>query len=90
MARYENKKYLAYVRSFGCLVCGQGAQAHHLKMMYPAGMGVKVHDYLTAPLCAICHGDLHRFGDEATWWALKGVDPVEWANKKWRAYNADN
>lgn len=88
MKRYDDQKYLAHVRSFPCLVCGKSAQAHHLKMIYLGGMGKKVHDYWTVPLCFTCHDALHRFGDERTWWDMQGVDAEAWAKETWRKYNA--
>jgi len=30
--------------------------------------------------------ELHRFGDERTWWDLEGVDPKGWASKNWEKY----
>lgn len=53
-------------------------------------MGVKVDDKFTVPLCALCHHELHRFGNEQTFWDLNGIDAMAWAEKKWRQYNADD
>lgn len=50
--------------------------------------GVKVSDCWCVPLCFTCHDDLHRFGDEETWWALKGLDPVAWAKESWTKWNS--
>lgn len=85
--RIVAEKYLRHVRSHGCLVCGQPSQAHHLKFVELAGMARKVGDDKTVPLCAICHHELHRFGDEKIWWALQGIDPLRWAEQSWREYN---
>jgi len=49
-------------------------------------LSLKVSDYNTVPLCHAHHMELHRHGNEEQWWALKGVDPIEFitevANEK--------
>jgi hypothetical protein len=30
---------------------------------------------------------LHHYGDERTWWDLKGIDPIEWAKYNWETFN---
>jgi hypothetical protein len=53
---YRSKKYLAFVRSHGCIVCGKPAEAHHVRRSYwGAGTAIKPHDYVTIPLCRDCH-----------------------------------
>jgi len=42
------------------------------------------------PLCRDCHSELHRYGDEKTWWDLIGIDPVNWAKVNWDRYNGDS
>lgn len=44
-------------------------------------MGVRVSDHLTVPLCAFHHQELHASGREELYWAMRGVDPVEWMEK---------
>ena len=41
-------------------------------------MSKKSGDDWAVPLCYEHHGELHYYGDEKTWWDLKGVDPMEW------------
>lgn len=41
-------------------------------------MGLKSGDEWAVPLCAEHHGELHAYGNEETWFALKGVDPRAW------------
>lgn len=77
----KDQRFLSYVRQFGCLVCGQPSQAHHLKFTELAGMARKVSDYNTVPLCFRCHEALHKFGDEQTWWDLQGINPMKWATE---------
>jgi len=48
--------YLAYVRSFCCLICGRsGVDAHHQPRAGHGAMGIKVSDYRAVPLCRCCH-----------------------------------
>ena len=54
---YRNAAYLRFVRSHGCLVCGQPAEAHHVRRSYwGAGLSQKPHDYVAIPLCRGHHG----------------------------------
>jgi hypothetical protein len=38
----------------------------------------------TVPVCRTHHRELHRYGDEASWWSGVGVDPVDVALRLWR------
>jgi len=87
VANVRDKGYLKNVRGNNCLSCGgPSAHAHHLKMVEAAGQGLKVGDEWTVPLCFECHDALHRYGDEQTWWDIKGVDPKGWAKQNWKEY----
>lgn len=44
---------------------------------HPA-LSKKVSDYNTISLCGNHHRELHSLGNEEQWWALQGVDPIEW------------
>jgi len=46
-------------------------------------MGRKVSDEFTVPLCRGHHRELHRSGDEATWWEKHGIDPTLTARALW-------
>jgi len=51
--------YLDFVREHECCVPGCGVEptvAHHFGKR---GMGTKCDDYLTVPLCDLCHKKLH-------------------------------
>jgi len=88
--RVRSQKYLKTLRGSPCLVCGYGAEAHHIMFAEPNAMGMKVGDNWCVPLCHSCHMKLHRFGDERTWWDLQGVDPVKWARLNWEKFNESN
>ena len=70
MKRYRNAKYLSWVRSLPCSICGgEAGQAHHIigvgKM---SGMGLKAPDWAVMPVCGMCHGIVHSM-------------PIHWDNQ---------
>jgi len=68
MKPIRSPKYLAWIRSFRCVVCDAPApsHAHHYGRGREAGgMGLKPDDYRTVPLCWRCHGEYHQKGSEA-------------------------
>ena len=46
-------------------------------------MARKVSDEFTVPLCRGHHREVHRCGDEATWWKSAGIDPTIAARSLW-------
>lgn len=54
----RDSDYLAHVRKHPCCSCGatEAIHAHHVAS---GGMGQKASDYLTAPLCGVCHQHWH-------------------------------
>jgi hypothetical protein len=83
-------KYLNTVRGQPCLSCGKPGEAHHSNIAMRRGVGLKVGDNWVVPLCHRCHMELHHFGDEASWWAILGVDPLEWAKTSWSKFNVNH
>jgi hypothetical protein len=82
--RHRDKAHLKFVASQPCLVCGRSpADAHHLRFTQPRGMGLKVSDEFTVPLCRTHHRDNHRFGDEQAWWGRHAIDPVGTSRQLW-------
>ena len=59
----RDRVYLDYVRSFPCAWCrrGQPSEPHHF-MERGGGMGMKVDDHYTVPLCRECHQQWHTEG----------------------------
>ena len=67
-----------------CLICGRApSHAHHIRYAQSKGLGIKVSDEFTVPLCAIHHTENHTTGDERTWWAKHGIDPLPVAQHLW-------
>jgi hypothetical protein len=57
---------------------------HHIPFAQPRALGRKVSDEYTVPLCRGHHREVHRYGDEAAWWAKVGIEPLKVARKLWR------
>lgn len=73
-------------------MCGSPprVQAHHLRHSENRSMGKKVSDKWTVPLCWQCHADCHTRGNESEWWALNGIDSIEWAEENFRSWGESN
>jgi hypothetical protein len=82
--RLRDKSHLKFVGSQPCLVCGKSpADAHHLRFSQRRGMGIKVSDEFTVPLCRSHHRDNHNHGDEVAWWVKRAIDPIVTARELW-------
>jgi hypothetical protein len=83
--RVRDREHLKFVAGRPCLICGRRpADPHHLRFGQSRALGRKVSDEFTVPLCRGHHREVHRYGDEAAWWAKVGVEPVGVANALWR------
>jgi hypothetical protein len=83
--RLRDKEHCKFVRNEPCVVCGRApTEAHHIRFAQPRALGRKVSDEYTVPLCRLHHRDLHGYGDEASWWAGVGIDPLPIALELWR------
>lgn len=78
MKRLRNRAWLEAVRRMPCLICGAKSEAHHLQHAEPSAMGLKSGDQYAVPLCHDHHMQLHAMGNERRWWAIEGVDPLDW------------
>src|SRR5262249_34712298 len=75
--RLRDKEHLKFVLRQPCLVCGRvPSDPHHLTFTQPRGLGYRVSDEFTVPVCRIHHRELHRSGDEAAWWRKLNIDPL--------------
>jgi hypothetical protein len=83
--RLRDKEHCKFVAMQPCVVCGRmPAETHHIRFAQPRALGRKVSDEYTVALCRLHHRELHRYGDEASWWAGIGVDPLPIASDLWR------
>ena len=84
--RLRDKEHCKFVASQPCIVCGRTpCEAHHIRFAQPRALGRKVSDEYTLPVCRLHHRDLHSYGDEASWWAAVGIEPLTTALKLWRS-----
>jgi hypothetical protein len=78
------REHVRYVAKQPCLICGrQPTDAHHLRFAQSRGLGRKVSDEFTVPLCRGHHRELHRQGDETGWWNARGIDLNSAARALW-------
>ena len=83
--RIRDRDHVRFVAKQPCLICGRmPSDAHHLRFAQSRALGRKVSDEFTVPLCRGHHREVHRCGDEATWWKAASVDPTDAASVLWR------
>jgi DNA recombination protein Rad52 len=83
--RLRDKAHLKFVASQPCLICGrQPSDPHHLRIAQPRGIGLKVSDEFTVPLCRGHHRQLHQAGNEVTWWKNLQIDALATAKDLWK------
>ena len=82
--RIRDRVHVKSVAKQPCLVCGRRpADAHHLRFAQSPALGRKVSDEFTVPLCRGHHREVHRCGDERTWWKKIAIDPSAAARGLW-------
>jgi len=59
---WRSNKYLAWVKTLPCFVCGSdGGDSHHLiGIGCMGGVGTTAPDSMTIPMCRGCHTEMHR------------------------------
>ena len=83
--RIRCKEHLRYVASQPCVICGRlPSHAHHVRYAQRRGLGIKVSDEFTVPLCATHHQQLHNTTKEREWWQERKINPLIIAGTLWR------
>jgi ERF superfamily len=83
--RSRNRDHLKFIAGQPCTVCGrQPCEAHHLRYAQPRALGRRVSDEFTVPLCRVHHRELHREGNERSWWNKVNIDPEPIALRFWQ------
>ena len=83
--RLRDKEHCKFVATQPCVVCGRTpAEGHHVRFAQPRALSRKVSDEYMVPVCRAHHRELHRFGDEASWWVGVNIDPLPIALQLWR------
>ena len=84
LRRLRDKIHLRFVAKQPCLVCErQPCDAHHLRFTQSRGLGLKVSDEFTVPLCRAHHREVHRATLEIEWWQRLGIDATGIARTLW-------
>ncbi len=82
--RFRDRDHVKFVAKQPCLICGRiPSDAHHLRFAQHRALGRKVSDEFIVPLCRGHHREVHRCGDEASWWRKAGIDPIGAARTLW-------
>jgi ERF superfamily len=82
--RVRDREHVRLVAGRACLICARlPADPHHLRFAQSRAMGRKVSDEFVVPLCRGHHREVHRSGDEASWWRTHSVDPAPAARALW-------
>jgi hypothetical protein len=83
--RVRDKDHRKFVANQPCVVCAkQPCDAHHVRFAQARGLGLKVSDEFTVPLCRTHHRQLHRRGREETFWTEMKIEPLAIAERLWR------
>jgi hypothetical protein len=82
--RFRDKDHVKFVAKQPCLICGRRpSDAHHLRFAQHRALGRKVSDEFIVPLCRGHHREVHRSGDEASWWSKAAIDAIGAARALW-------
>jgi hypothetical protein len=82
--RIRDRDHIRHVIRQSCLICGRRpSDPHHLRLAQSRALGRKVSDEFTVPLCRTHHHEIHRCGDENSWWRDSGIDPLAAARALW-------
>jgi ERF superfamily len=82
--RIRDRDHIRYVAKQPCLICDRRpSDPHHLRFAQSRALGRKVSDEFTVPLCRTHHREIHRCGNEETWWRSGGIDPLAAARSLW-------
>jgi ERF superfamily len=82
--RIRDREHIRHVIKQPCLICGRRpSDPHHLRFAQCRALGRKVSDEFTVPLCRSHHRQIHRCGDEGSWWQKNGIDPLAAARTLW-------
>ena len=82
--RIRDRDHIRHVIKQACLICGRRpSDPHHLRFVQSRALGRKVSDEFTVPLCRAHHREVHRCGNEGSWWRKTGTDPLAAARTLW-------
>ena len=84
--RIRDRDHVRHIIKQPCLICGRRpSDPHHLRFAQSRALSRKVSDEFTVPVCRTHHREIHRCGDEASWWRNNGIEPFVAARTLWLA-----
>src|SRR5262249_6619652 len=82
--RLRDRDHIQHITKQPCLICGRRpSDPHLLRFAQLRALGGKVSAEFTVPLCRTHHREVHRSGDERSWWRKAAVDPLAAARTLW-------
>jgi len=82
--RIRDREHIRHVIKQACLICGRRpSDPHHLRFAQARALGRKASDEFTVPLCRAHHREIHRSGNEGSWWRNARIDPLAAARALW-------
>ncbi len=82
--RIRDRDHIRHVIKQPCLICGRRpSDPHHLRFAQSRALARKVSDEFTVPLCRAHHREVHRCGNEGSWWRNNGIDSLAAARVLW-------
>jgi hypothetical protein len=82
--RLRDRDHIRHIMKQPCLICGRRpSDPHHLRFAQGRALGRKVSDEFTVPVCRTHHREIHRSGDERSWWRKAAIDPLAAARALW-------
>jgi hypothetical protein len=82
--RIRDRDHIRHVIRQPCLICGRRpSDPHHLRFVQSRALGRKVSEEFTVPLCRTHHRQVHRSGNELSWWRNAGIDALATARSLW-------
>ena len=82
--RIRDRDHIRHVIKQPCLLCGRRpSDPHHLRFAQSSALGRKVSDEFTVPVCRAHHREIHRCGDEESWWRNTRIDALAAARALW-------
>jgi len=82
--RIRDRDHIRHVIKQPCLICGRRpSDPHHLRFAQSRALGRKASDEFTVPLCRTHHREVHRCGEEGSWWQKTAIDPLAVARTLW-------
>jgi hypothetical protein len=61
----RDKKYISWLKTLPCLLCGKESEPHHVNVKGFGGKGIKTADQRSIPVCHEHHMEIHNNGRDS-------------------------